>query len=161
MVSPDCGKPPTLNCVKLEHLYNCPRHTSVYCKDRDGQTCVQCAKKWQREEQEIQNHNRLIQEAVVAEALANRAESIQAKKPQWGSKLPKAEKLAKTAAQKAREVAKTTEVQEDQGGRIEKARKGAKGATLAKLQGLGENHVSKAEPGKTKGKKGLRIQRGQ
>ena len=154
--SPDCGKAPSPNCVKLKHLYNCPRHPNVYCKDKEGQNCVQCVKKWQREEQEIQAHNRARQEAVVSEALANRGETLQPGKGQWGQKLPTAEKSAKTAAQRAREAMKRTDVSNGPS-------KGAKGAKMGKHQDQESTRVDQSldsKSGKKKGRKDLRIQRG-
>ena len=154
--SPDCGKAPSPNCVKLKHLHNCPRHPTVYCTDREGQTCVQCVRKWQREEQEIQAHNRARQEAIVSEALANRGETLQPGKAQWGQKLPTAERSAKTAAQKAREAMKRTDV-------LKSPWKAAKGAKMAKHQDQENTRLEEpveAKSGKKKGKKELRIQRG-
>ena len=128
----------------------------MYCKDREGQTCVQCVKKWQREEQETQAHNRVRQEAIVSEALANRGETLQPGKAQWGQKLPTAEKSAKTAAQKAREAMKRTDF-------LKSPWKGAKGAKMAKHQDQENTRLDEsleAKSGKKKGRKELRIQRG-
>lgn len=154
--SPECGKAPSPNCVKLKHLYKCPRHPSVYCKEQDGQNCVQCLKRWQGEEQEIQAHNRVRQEAIVSEALANRGETLQPGKAQWGQKLPTAERSAKTAAQKAREAMKRTDA-------LTSPWQGAKGAKMAKHQDQKNTRLDEpldAKSGKAKGKKELRIQRG-
>ena len=128
----------------------------MYCKDREGQTCVQCVKKWQREEQEIQAQNRARQEVIVSEALANRGESLQPGKAQWGQKLPSAQKSAKTAAQKAREAMKRTDI-------LESPWKGGKGAKAAKHQdqeNMRPDENLEAKSGKKKGRKELRIQRG-
>ena len=117
---------------------------------------MQCVKKWQREEQEIQAQNRARQEVIVSEALANRGESLQPGKAQWGQKLPSAQKSAKTAAQKAREAMKRTDI-------LESPWKGGKGAKAAKHQdqeNMRPDENLEAKSGKKKGRKELRIQRG-
>ena len=117
---------------------------------------MQCVKKWQREEQEVQAHNRARQEVIVSEALANRGETLQPGKARWGQKLPTAERSAKTAAQKAREAIKRTDV-------LNSPLKGAKGAKMAKHQDQENKGVDQSldtKSGKKKGRKDLRIQRG-
>lgn len=89
-------------------MYKCPRHPWAYCIDEDGETCVLCEQFHKRKEMESQKENRLIQEANVAAALASRAGTCKTGKAEWGNKLPTAGKLARTAANKAREDSKAS-----------------------------------------------------
>ena len=127
--------------------------------DEKGQTCVLCQEKWKREEKQLEEENRILQQAIVAAALADKTENCKAGKAQWGNKLPTAGQLAKTAALKARENAK-----QNQNGKAEKPWKGPKGAKPARFSEAHDStvkEVPKPEPEKTRGKNKLRIQRGQ
>ena len=92
----------------------------------------------------------------MSEALANRGETLQPGKAQWGQKLPTAERSAKTAAQKAREALKKTEG-------LKSLWKGGKGAKKLKNQDQENMRLDESlevKSGKKKGRKDLRIQRG-
>lgn len=122
-----------------------------------------CEEKWKREEKENQDQNRIIQEAIVAAALANRAETCLAGKAPWGNKLPTAGQVAKTAALKAREASKMAQAQQNPNVKAWMARKRAKGAKPAKTKETQDhtvNEAPEAEQEKTKCKNRLRIQRG-
>lgn len=144
-------------------MYKCPRHPWAYCIDEDGETCVLCEQFHKRKEMEIQKENRLIQEANVAAALASRAGTCKTGKAEWGNKLPTAGKLARTAANKAREDSKATNIGGCQKRKGEKAWKGAKGAELpnhAATPNFKDVQAPNVEQDKAKGKPKLRIQRG-
>ena len=148
--------------MELGHVFNCPRHPKVYCLDEHGNTCVLCKEFYKRQEKEIQEEKRNTQEAIVAAALANRAENSLAGKSKWGNKLPKAGDVARSAANKAREASKVTEARQHQNNNMENACKGPKGAKPAILQATQDgtpNKALKAGKEKTNGKSKLRIQR--
>lgn len=111
----------------------------------------------------MKEENQIIQEAVVAAALANRADTCKAGKAQWGNKLPTAGTLAKTGALKAREALKAMDAGNNENGKVKTPWKGARGGRIAKFAqtpNIKDDEAEIVEQERKKGKPKLRIQRG-